>query len=350
MKNEVLHICKDEVIGAKYFVAVASYDFAIEKLLPRITELEIQRAPIEADLYERLYKDIIKGCIMPPITIALVRERNDIEALDSIEQANEYITKNIDDCFVLDGVQRLHTLNRICQKDEADLDKKRPIYVNYIIAESMDKLLYRMITLNNGQKPMSIRHQVEILSDNMFDFETVPVKMVTEKQRTTGYRTRNKVEFKKSSVVTAYLAYMSGSNSIDNKKIVDDLLNRLVADKILSTGIANDEYTEFKDIMAALSQWMSESEVLKKWFKIENNLIAFCAAAKKNDGSIVESSTDEIVRDTDCVESAFDAYDQSKIRVQTVRRKINDLYFSNYSQNRSISKSEFLEKVMQEII
>ena len=45
------------------------------------------------------------------------------------------------------------------------------LYANLLICESMDRLLYRMITLNNGQKPMSARHQIEILAGNIFDFD-----------------------------------------------------------------------------------------------------------------------------------------------------------------------------------
>lgn len=47
----------------------------------------------------------------------------------------------------------------------------------------MDRLLYRMITLNNGQKPMSARHQIEILASNMFDFDKLPILAVSEKNK-----------------------------------------------------------------------------------------------------------------------------------------------------------------------
>ena len=47
----------------------------------------------------------------------------------------------------------------------------------------MDRLLYRMITLNNGQKPMTARHQIEILASNIFDFGTY---------RFSDYRKRSK--------------------------------------------------------------------------------------------------------------------------------------------------------------
>lgn len=41
-----------------------------------------------------------------------------------------------------------------------------------------------MITLNNGQKPMSPRHQIEILTQELFDFTAYPNLIVqTEKER-----------------------------------------------------------------------------------------------------------------------------------------------------------------------
>lgn len=63
--------------------------------------------------------------------------------------------------------KELNTLSRI---DADKLDMSRILYCNILISDSMDRLLYRMITLNNGQKPMSARHQIEILAGNIFDF------------------------------------------------------------------------------------------------------------------------------------------------------------------------------------
>jgi len=347
--NTILGIYDDSVIRSKFFLCCSDYEFARLFLIPRISELSFQRAPIEADLYERLYTDLLKGCIMPPITVAIISNADVFSTITQITDAQDFIDKEISNCFILDGIQRLHTLNRVFQEKGNDIKLEKPLFINFIVSDSMDKLLYRMITLNNGQKPMSIRHQVEILADHMFDFEDFSLKVVSEKERNTGYKSRNKVDLKKASFVTAYLAYMSGSITIDNTKIVDELLNKLVAEQILSSGESLDQHEEFAKLVESISQWMYSSEMLKKWFKVDNNLIAFCAAARKQYGKISASSTQEILSDAETVESVFKVFDQSRIKLQTVRRKINMLYFTNYEKNRQMSPSAFLEIVMQEI-
>lgn len=41
-------------------------------------------------------------------------------------------------------------------------------------------VLYRMLTLNTGQTPMSVRHQIEMLYSDMLDKEINGVKLITE--------------------------------------------------------------------------------------------------------------------------------------------------------------------------
>lgn len=81
------------------------------------------------------------------------------------------IEEKINEIFILDGIQRLNTLVRVRESSEEKFPYDRSIYANLLICESFDLLLYRMITLNNGQKPMTARHQIEIVASNMYDFD-----------------------------------------------------------------------------------------------------------------------------------------------------------------------------------
>lgn len=49
----------------------------------------------------------------------------------------------------------LNTMKRIANDDK--FPKDRMLYCNILICNSMDRLLYRMITLNNGQRPFKIQ-------------------------------------------------------------------------------------------------------------------------------------------------------------------------------------------------
>ena len=179
--NIVLYdIQYDNVIKSFYLTISVDYEYAIKKLVPLINKLDFQRNPLRASFYKRLEVDIQSGCIMPNITIAIKANQKMPEKDDITEQ---YINDSLDNAFILDGIQRLNTLNRI---ELSKLDLSRSLYCNILISESMDRLLYRMITLNNGQKPMSARHQIEILASNIFDFDTLPILGITEKERKSG--------------------------------------------------------------------------------------------------------------------------------------------------------------------
>lgn len=142
-----------------------------------MNKLDFQRNPLRASFYKRLEEDIEIGCIMPNITVA-------IKVNDKMPKEEDITENYIDDAlanaFILDGIQRLNTLNRI---NLSKLNMDRILYCNILISDSMDRLLYRMITLNNGQKPMSTRHQIEILAGNIFDFNSLPILSVTEKEK-----------------------------------------------------------------------------------------------------------------------------------------------------------------------
>lgn len=96
----------------------------------------------------------------------------------------------------------------------------------------MDNLLYRMVTLNNGQKPMSARHQIEILTSNLFDFQETGERILTEKD---SKNLKISVSFNRADFIKGYLAFLSNSTNIRNQKFIEDQMDALIADKILKS-------------------------------------------------------------------------------------------------------------------
>ncbi len=162
---EILSKDEDFVLKSIYYTGKITYEEAIEKLVPLMNRFDAQRKLQSEKFYERLRQDLIKGCIMPPITLAFV-EKDKI-----IDNPSEYINSKISEGYILDGLQRLNALKSVC--NDENFPKKKFMYLNIIISETQDKLLYRMITLNNGQKPMTPRHQIEILSKSFFNFDNL---------------------------------------------------------------------------------------------------------------------------------------------------------------------------------
>lgn len=340
MNLKIYDVQYDEVIKSYYLTAGIDYEYALKKLVPLIDKLEFQRNPLRASFYKRLEEDIQSGCIMPNITVAIKTPGIDLTAEAITEH---YIDDNLENAFILDGIQRLNTLNRI---DKSKLDMNRTLYCNILISDSMDRLLYRMITLNNGQRPMSARHQIEILAGNIFDFDSLPILGVTEKEKKSRKK-KDEEGMNKESLIKGYLAYISNSINIDNQKIIEEKMNELIADKILNSNIA-DKNGEFQDVVNFISK-MLEDEYLNNWFKVVNNFIGFSAAMNVVFNQIQILGKDELRNNIQLFEEVFSAIDVSKVKLGMARRRMVKYYFENYSTFSNYGYSDLLDVISQEL-
>lgn len=203
-----------------------------------------------------------------------------------------------------------------------------------------------MITLNNGQKPMSARHQIEILAGNIFDFDALPILSVTEKEK----KSKKKIDedtMNKESLIKGYLAYVSNSINIDNQKIIEEKMNELIADKILNSNIASKN-GEFQDVVDYISKMM-ENEYLNGWFKVVNNFIGFAAAMNISYVVIQNLNSIELQEHVQLFEEVFSAIDVSKIKLGMARRRMVKFYFENYNKFSKYGFSDLLDVVSQEL-
>lgn len=336
----------DEVIKCAYLTVGTDYEFALSQLVPLIDKLDFQRNPLRASFYKRLERDILDGCIMPPLTIAINRKiaRSKVEAITPIS-----IKRNLPNAFVLDGIQRLNTLSRISNDD--GFDGSRPLYVNILICDSMDRLLYRMITLNNGQRPMTARHQIEVLASNVFNFEDLPILAVSEKEakRNRGRRKADDSEatMSKEILIKGYLAFISDSVNIDNQKIIESKMDELITEQIMESNLITRK-TEYKDVIDFINP-MLEDEYLREWFSIPNNFIGFSAAMAMSFDTISEIDIDDLAESIQLFETAFSSIDVSKIKLGMARRRMVKYYFNHYEKLSSYSVNGLLDVISQEI-
>lgn len=324
----------DKVINGVVAIGSITYKDAIDKLVPLISKTDFQRKLQDKRFYQKLERDIEKGCVMPTITLAFVN--NNIDSNSKIEDILNYFKENVSNSFVLDGIQRLNTLSRVFENNK--LDENRSLYFNIIFSDSVDKLLYRMITLNNGQKPMTPRHQVEMLMANAYNFEELGIEIQTEKDRAEKIKINS---FSKSDIVQAYLAYMANSPMIDNKKIIEEKMDELIVSKIIANEPI-DERASFKDVIIAIAKFKESSKSLK-WLKQTNNLVGFAVGMKYSHIEIGKLSVDEFEHKIEIFDKAFSDFNPSKIKLGKMRRELSFEYFKNYSKLGELDQYELLE-------
>lgn len=130
-------------------------------------ELQRPRVRSSKSIYANLKEDLKTGCIIPPIVLSLyseydgpIADKNEIE---------KFITDHKDQLFILDGLQRTYTIQDMLDELGKDANVDTTIRVEVYLGLNREGVLYRMLTLNTGQTPMSLRHQIEIIYLDLLD-------------------------------------------------------------------------------------------------------------------------------------------------------------------------------------
>lgn len=93
-------------------------------------ELQRKRVKTSKSVYSLLKDDLKKGCVMPPLVLAVTK--TDVIDADEIDEEEllEYIKENTDDVLILDGLQRTYTL--LDARSEMEKAGKKDATVSWI--------------------------------------------------------------------------------------------------------------------------------------------------------------------------------------------------------------------------
>lgn len=328
---------EDKVIKSSVSSGYTDYKYALENLFPLIDKFQEQRKIQSRSFYERLRKDIISGCIMPPLTIAFISDEKEI-VLDK-SKVEQFINKNIASGFILDGIQRLNTLN--AASEDESFDFKRPIPLNIVIASNYDFLIYRMITLNNGQKPMTARHQVEMLTSGLIDYsELKNITVASEKD--TQDKKYPKLTFKQGDIAEAYMAYLSENLHNSNSKIIQSKLDEIIVHKVMNSNISENK-SSFQEFLTQIDR-VCENEDAKSWLNLGNNLIGCAVAYRKSPVPFQQVTPKDFGDSCETFDQAFSSINTSRVNVGKIRRDLACNFVTYIQSYVGQDESYFVEK------
>jgi hypothetical protein len=249
---EIKSVLEDERISAKNILVempLGEYAGLIHDILSK-NEFQRKRVKSSKTVYALLKEDLLKNCIIPPIVLALT-SHYDIDEKDSIE-FTKIINSKKTDLVILDGLQRTHTIidliaELVSEKNETDLTRllSNKIRVEIYIGLNRLGILYRMLTLNTGQTPMSLRQQIEIL---YLDYANTPLKginLITEKDDASA-KLINDYNFKE--VIEGFNSYITRDEQPFDRT---DLLENISSMEKLSK--ENNKSEIFEDYLEALN-------------------------------------------------------------------------------------------------
>lgn len=259
---------------------------------PDFDRFSIQRRREKHRAYERMKQDILGGALLPPITLAVKPDlvpgmlpQVEADDLGAIAQVLE-VPSQVD---ILDGLQRTYILYDL-YKDGIIFKENQSVLLEFWLERDLRHLVYRIIVLNAGQKPMSMRHQVELLFSVIKDKiqKRIPhLELYTETDETRRRRSRR---YALDRVATGYQSFLTRTPEITRENIV---AQQLRADEILDSSEATlgeqfEKFLVFLEEYARLDDEVCRVYITEhgdpplptgpNWFGSENVMNSFFAA------------------------------------------------------------------------
>lgn len=306
MKFEVVGIDYDNRINNFMVSARADYEWYLEKTQGSEENLAIQRDIIKGSKpYKNLRADLKIGCILPTIVLAV---RNiDASVTNNYSENDGFITASRDDLDTLqnaitnttpanvdivDGLQRTNALRQTLMElndEERPIFLQRSLRLEIWINIAFFPLAYRMLLLNAGQRPMSMKHQIDILSGGLAeDLQDLPgIEIIRLKDHKRRVRPG---QFHLSTLAQAFQAWMQRSPNVDRTNlvvetmVVDEALESLGIDLTDNDGNQRDGFRQFVDWLLQLDRALGEDQ--NRFFGNDTVVLGFAAAigfAHKNE-------------------------------------------------------------------
>lgn len=306
MQFEVVGIDYDNRINNFMVSARADYEWYLAKTEGSEENLAIQRDIVKGSKpYKNLRADIRMGCILPTIVLA-IREV-DAAVTENYQATDGFIRAARSDLDILqaaiagavpahvdivDGLQRTNALRATLgelDENERNVFLKRSLRLEIWINIAFFPLAYRMLLLNAGQRPMSMKHQIDILSgglaDDLQDLKGIEIFRLKDHKR----RVRAG-QFHLSTLAQAFQAWMQRSPNVDRTNlvvetmVVDEALESLGIDLTDDDGNQRDGFRQFVDWMLRLDRALGDEN--NRFFGNDTVVLGFAAAigfAHKNE-------------------------------------------------------------------
>jgi hypothetical protein len=207
--------------------------------------LQRKRVRNSSTVYALLKEDLKNGCIVPPLVFA-ISNPDYLTFINNADRIYRFILENFEKSIILDGLQR--TYNILEANDDLEKEgNKFDLFDSTKTAASsnlevfhlhklrfefylgIDKIgiLYRMLTLNTGQTPMSLRHQIEILYSDYLSHSVNGITLLREVDEKIPivlgeYKFQDIIEGFTSYLMKDYLIF-DRSDILDNIKSLEKL-------------------------------------------------------------------------------------------------------------------------------
>lgn len=263
---KVLSVIKDDRIESTSVLMDMTFDEYLKLVTGAEQNLEIQRRIVKGfKPYERLREDLKLGCLIPAPVLAIDKGFLP-EATDEGSFADALSKINPSHVYIVDGLQRTNAIQQVVESletSEAESEfLSRHLRVEVWPDIPLKALTYRMILLNAGQKPMSLRHQLEVVSNALCDElkRKFPDRLEIYREREPERR-RGPGKYRFSLIASAFQAFVQKSPHIDLRNEVISELNQIDALEAYGRSVNRDNtsdptsaFVEYIDFLVQLDE------------------------------------------------------------------------------------------------
>ena len=243
-----------------------------------------------SSVYSLLNNDIKHRCTIPTIVLAINSEIPLGEAIAHLTEEDLLQFLSPENTMILDGLQRTYTLRDV--RDE--LSKGSPeqlqqflehkLRIEVYLGISKTGILYRMLTLNTGQTPMSRRHEIEILYSDYLARDLEPgIKFNRQASNEQNERVVGVYDF--DDAIEGFNSYIEGSEFGITKESILSTVQQLER-------VSADDYKKdlFKQFIHTYTELVKKVDTLTDhWsFGLNNSKMRSCYG--KNIPSIMNKS------------------------------------------------------------
>lgn len=269
---------RDDRLSSYCVTAKCSYRTFLALTAGAEGNLDIQRSIIKgAKAYATLRSDLKRGCVLPPIVLAinidLGMPTDQVFATANMRALSAQLDTVLpEDVYIIDGLQRtnairqtMNELDGVARDQFLDRGLRLELWLNI----PFGAIAYRMLLLNAGQRPMSVKHQVEVLSSKLVDdLQTVQNLDIF---RVGDTRRRSQPgQFQLAKLAQAFQAWLQGQPNLDLRNTVMEellaesaieVLGHSVSDSTVAPGTTEDGFNQFVSWIVELDEALGSANL-----------------------------------------------------------------------------------------
>lgn len=223
-----------------------------------------QRRRVERSttVYSMLNKDLQQLCTIPIITLAFYDVNNNVTRIEDLSDTNIEDSLQSTPLIILDGLQRTYTLLDAEKEFQSTLfaDEfgnnrflEHRLRVELYNGLSKTGVLYRMLTLNTGQTPMSKRHEIEILYAGFLER---PIDGISFNRQASSGRDTGIDVYDFDDAIEGYTSFIDSDESVIDRIKLLSAIRRM--EKLVNNDYERDMFEKFIKLYNAFVHKMDD--------------------------------------------------------------------------------------------